>query len=205
MRAIAVLMPPGWTAVTPTWWPATSISSRIASVMPRTAYFDALYMHWPGIEISPKSEEMLTRWPSPESIRCGRNSFVPCTTPQKFTPMIQSMSFISRSTKLPASATPALLTTTLTRPNSCDHASAYAANASRSATSRRSLRTSGAPAFSASATVSASPSSSTSDSASRAPLRARSSASARPMPEPAPVMTTTLSFSDFMRVPPRQR
>ena len=72
LRAIAVLMPPGWTAVTPTLWPAISISSRIASVMPRTAYFDALYMLWPGIETRPKSEEMLTRCPSPDSIRCGQ-------------------------------------------------------------------------------------------------------------------------------------
>ena len=54
--------------------------------MPRTAYFAALYMLWPGIEISPKSDEMLTRWPSPEAIRCGRNSLVPCTTPQKLMP-----------------------------------------------------------------------------------------------------------------------
>ena len=65
--------------------------------MPRTAYFVALYMLWPGIEISPNSEEMLTRWPSPEAIRCGRNSLVPCTTPQKLMPMIQSMSSYSRS------------------------------------------------------------------------------------------------------------
>ena len=42
LRAIAVLMPPGCTAVTPTGCPAISISSRSASVMPRTAYFVAL-------------------------------------------------------------------------------------------------------------------------------------------------------------------
>ena len=92
MRAIAVLMPPGWTAVTPTGWPATSISSRSASVKPRTAYFEALYIDWPGIEIRPKSEDMFTTWPSPEAIRWGRNSLVPWTTPQKLMPMIQSMS-----------------------------------------------------------------------------------------------------------------
>ena len=59
---------------------------------------------------------MLTRCPSPEAIRCGRNSLVPCTTPQKLIPMIQSMSGYSRSTRSPASATPALLTTRLTWP-----------------------------------------------------------------------------------------
>ena len=69
--------------MTPTGWPAISISSRSASVKPRTAYFVALYVDWPGIEISPNSEERLTTWPSPEAIRCGRNSLVPWTTPQK--------------------------------------------------------------------------------------------------------------------------
>ena len=42
LRAIAVLMPPGCTTVTPTLWPAMSISSRSASDRPRTAYFEAL-------------------------------------------------------------------------------------------------------------------------------------------------------------------
>ena len=47
-------MPPGWTTVTPTGWPAIRISSRSASVKPRTAYFAALYIDWPGIEIEPE-------------------------------------------------------------------------------------------------------------------------------------------------------
>ena len=101
-----------------------SISSRSASVMPRTAYLVALYIDWPGIETSPNSDDRFTTWPSPEAIRCGRNSLVPCTTPQKFTPTIQSMSVYSRSVKSPASATPALLMTTLTRPNSWTTSSA---------------------------------------------------------------------------------
>ena len=42
LRAIAVLIPPGWTTVTPTGWPAMSSSSRSASVSPRTAYLVAL-------------------------------------------------------------------------------------------------------------------------------------------------------------------
>ena len=42
LRAIAVLTPPGWTAVTRTGWPAMSISWRSASVKPRTANLAAL-------------------------------------------------------------------------------------------------------------------------------------------------------------------
>ena len=87
-----VLMPPGCTQVTPTGCPLMSISSRSASVKPRTAYFVALYAVWPGMLISPNRLEMLTRWPSPEAIRCGRNSLVPLTTPLKLTPTIQSKS-----------------------------------------------------------------------------------------------------------------
>ena len=92
LREMPVLMPPGCTQVTPTGWPAISISSRSASVKPRTAYFEALYVDWPGVLISPNSEEMLTRWPSPDSMRWGRNSLVPVTTPQKLMPMIHSKS-----------------------------------------------------------------------------------------------------------------
>ena len=42
LRAMAVLMPPGCTEVTPTLWPPMSISIRSASLMPRTAYLVAL-------------------------------------------------------------------------------------------------------------------------------------------------------------------
>ena len=117
LREMPVLMPPGCTQVTVTGWPATSISSRIASVKPRTAYFVALYADWPGTEISPNSEETLTIAPSPEPIRWGRNSLVPCTTPMKLMPTIQSKSSYVMCSKSPVAVTPALLTTRLTRPN----------------------------------------------------------------------------------------
>ena len=87
-----VLMPPGCTQVTLTWWPLISISSRRASEKPRTAYLVALYAVCPGMLISPNRLEMFTSAPSPEAIRWGRNSLVPLTTPMKLTPTIQSKS-----------------------------------------------------------------------------------------------------------------
>ena len=114
--------------------------------------------------------------------------------------MIQSMSAYSRSSTSPASATPALLTTTLTRPKCSATASAYAANAARSATSSRSLRTSRAPAGLDQRRRSR-PGPARRRRRSRAARRGGPgrAASARPMPEPAPVITTTLSSSVFMR------
>ncbi|SHX80210.1 Uncharacterised protein [Mycobacteroides abscessus subsp. abscessus] len=32
--------------------------------------------------MTPKIDETLTTWPSPEAIRCGRKALVPLTTPQ---------------------------------------------------------------------------------------------------------------------------
>jgi len=42
LRTMLVLIPPGWTQVTVTGWPLMTISSRSASVKPRTANFAAL-------------------------------------------------------------------------------------------------------------------------------------------------------------------
>ena len=67
-------------------------SMRSASLNPRTANFEALYAVCPGIPIRPNRLEMFTRCPSPLAIRCGRNSFEPCTTPQKLMLMIHSSS-----------------------------------------------------------------------------------------------------------------
>ena len=92
LRAMAVLIPPGCTQVTFTGWPAMSISWRRASVKPRTANFAELYAVWPGMPRRPNRLEMLTTWPSPDAMRWGRNSLVPCTTPQKSTSMIHSKS-----------------------------------------------------------------------------------------------------------------
>ena len=89
---MAVLIPPGCTQVTCTGCLARIISWRSASVKPRTANFAELYAVWPGIPSSPNRLETLTTWPSPDSIRCGRNSLVPCTTPQKSTSMTHSKS-----------------------------------------------------------------------------------------------------------------
>src|SRR6202012_4015878 len=69
LRAIAVLMPPGWTDVTLTGSRLSTISCRSASVKPRTANLAELYAAWPGIDISPKRLEMLTTWPSPDALR----------------------------------------------------------------------------------------------------------------------------------------
>ena len=102
-------MQPGCTQVTFTGWPATAISWRSASVNPRTANFAALYGAWPGIANSPNMLEMLTTWPSPEAIRCGRNAFVPLTTPQKSTSMTRSMSLNAVTSMSPMNAMPALL------------------------------------------------------------------------------------------------
>ncbi len=44
LRTMPVLIPPGCTQVTPTGWPASSMSWRTASVKPRTANFAALYV-----------------------------------------------------------------------------------------------------------------------------------------------------------------
>ena len=54
LRTMPVLIPPGCTQVTPTGWPASSMSWRTASVKPRTANFEALYVDEPATEISPK-------------------------------------------------------------------------------------------------------------------------------------------------------
>ena len=72
----------------------------------------------------PNTLEMLTTWPSPEAIRCGRNALVPLTTPQKSTSMTFSTSLNDISSMLPVNAMPALLNTMLTRPKCSATASA---------------------------------------------------------------------------------
>ncbi|SKV53005.1 Uncharacterised protein [Mycobacteroides abscessus subsp. abscessus] len=68
----------------------------------------------------------MTIWPSPDSIRCGRNALVPCATPQKLMFINQSKSSHSMSLTSAESATPALLNTRLTCPNSFLTSAAWA-------------------------------------------------------------------------------
>ena len=91
---------------------------------PRTANFAALYALWPGTAINPNKLEMFTMCPSPDAITCGRNAFVPLTTPQKSTSMIRSMSLNSVFSTSPLYAIPALLYTWFTRPKCATTSSA---------------------------------------------------------------------------------
>ena len=84
VQEVRIGLPPGWTLVALTGAPLSSSSMRRASVKPRTAAFEALYAPCPGTLMRANTLEMLTTWPLPEALRCGRKAFVPYTTPQKF-------------------------------------------------------------------------------------------------------------------------
>src|SRR6185312_7412590 len=142
----------------------------------------------------PKMLERLTICASGRSLRCGRNSIVPCTTPQKLMPISHSMSSSESCATAPMSATPALLMTRSTRPCAARTASRNAVIASREETSTRCVETR-RPAAPASIATAASASTLISASASSQPSRARRSASARPMPLAAPVTTATVPAS----------
>ncbi len=67
-----------------------SSSTRSASVKPRTPNLAALYADWEGMPMRPNTLEMFTTWPSPAALRCGRNAFVPDTTPPRLMAINQS-------------------------------------------------------------------------------------------------------------------
>ena len=89
----------------------------------------------------PNTLDRFTTWPSPDCFRCGRNAFVPCTTPQKLMPNSQARSSYDMSEMVAPRPTPALLTTRLARPWSATTRAAWRSTAARSATSSRSLLT----------------------------------------------------------------
>ncbi len=60
LRAMLVLMPPGWMVVTETLEPSMSSSMRNESVNPRTANLAALYADCDGTLMSPKTLERFT-------------------------------------------------------------------------------------------------------------------------------------------------
>jgi len=120
----------------------------------------------------------------------GRKARVIRTTPPKLIASSHSKSAGETCSKVPPNATPALFTTTLTRPCSASTASGNAATASLSATSSRcslTLR----PGVHSRAATSRKPAVFTSAKARPQPRAASTSASAAPMPLAAPVMTAT--------------
>src|SRR5690242_16919485 len=189
MRAFAamlVLIPPGWTTVTPTC-PASSC--RNASVKPRTPNLLVAYATWLGGAIRPNRLETLTRCAPGRLSNWGRKAFVIRTTARRLISMSQSKSAMLTCSNRPFSATPALLTSRSAPP--CREATS-AARSSRSPPSERSITyvsTAAAPISPASSATRASPSASRSISTSTARRLARFSVSAAPMPLAAPVIT----------------
>ncbi|EDS99832.1 hypothetical protein BamIOP4010DRAFT_6649 [Burkholderia ambifaria IOP40-10] len=157
----------------------------------------------PGCAKIPNRLDVLITWPSPDAFRCGRNAFVPCTTPQKLMFTIHSRSLYSSPSIVLDSATPALLKIRLTLPCSFAVSSAHANIASRSPTSstRVDTRTFGAIVRTI-RSVSARPMPFLSASDTWQPACASWIASERPMPEPAPVIAATLLAKSLMSVAP---
>ncbi len=118
----------------------------------------------------------------------GTKASTPWITPQRLTPIAHSQSLWVTASRPPQRATPALLQTTCTAPNSVNARSARACTSVRRLTSVFTARPR-RPAWVTPATVSAMPVSSRSATTTSAPSRAKSSASARPIPLAPPVTT----------------
>ena len=134
--------------------------------------------------------ETLTMRASSLACSSGRKARVMRTTASKLIAISQSKSSAAVCSKVPPTATPALLTRRSTRPCAARTASGSAATAARSVTSMR-LQPAWTPTTRPRRRP-ASPSASMSTSESWQPRRASATAIARPMPPPAPVTTATL-------------
>ena len=112
---------PGHRQLTPTDDPESRSSANIVSAIAIAACFVVLYGAAPGNDVSPAIDAVMTTWPSPCSLRCGRNDEMPWMIPQMFTPKAHCQSAADRVSIGPLPpATPALRQTTLTWPNSRD-------------------------------------------------------------------------------------
>ena len=113
LREIAVATPPGWMTVTPT--PVPSNSCRSDSLKPRTANLDAAYAVCSAGAMMPNRLDTFATCP-PLAVSAGRNAFVSPISPNTLISKSHRISSIVSSSKRPASATPAALTRTVTRP-----------------------------------------------------------------------------------------
>ena len=105
VSAMRVLMPPGWTVVTP--MPYGSSSWRRTSLKPRIANLLEEYADWPAGPMRPNRLETLTTWPPSDSSSAGSRPRVRSTGAWKLIDMTQSNSSFVRSRKLPwVSSTP---------------------------------------------------------------------------------------------------
>src|SRR4029453_5863358 len=123
----------------------------------------------------------------------GTNASTPWMTPQRLTPIAHSQSLWLTDSSPPHRATPALLHTTWTPPNSAKVRAARVSTSARRLTSVRTARPR-RPARPTPVTVSAMPAPSRSATTTFAPPRAKSRASARPIPLAPPVTTAVRSF-----------
>ena len=129
LRAIAVLIPPGCTQVTSHRMAGDQhlLAQRLGEPAHRELgrVVGALAGHRQQAEQAGDVDDV----PVAGAIRCGRNAFVPLTTPQKSTSMTRSICSKLISSMSPVNAMPALLITMLTTPKSATTASAYASTA----------------------------------------------------------------------------
>ncbi len=182
----------GQSTLTPIGISSMAISCARVSEIETTAALVAQYGPMKATPVSrPPIDAVFTTWAGVPCLRMiGRNVWMPCTTPQKFTSTTHRQSSRVWSLIRLNVETPALLHNTSTRPNRSSVVAASRSTAATSATSAVTASASPPVARMPAATASA-PSLSRSATTTAEPSAAKVSASARPMPLAAPVTTAT--------------
>src|SRR5215471_10918403 len=184
-RVMLVSTPPGWTELTR--MPNRPSSRAAALVMPRMANLLALYAESPAAPVKPSIEEMLMIEPPPAAVIGPITAFMPSQQPTAFTSRIRRKSAGDMSAIVANFSTPALFTSTSSRPKASSVASTTVAHCASLVTSWWTYRQDRSP--------------STSPKTTRAPSETRCRTCDLPIPLAPPVIRATLPSSRPMAPP----